>query len=161
MSRWTRLAIFLLLMLIGGSVAWLLLPADGLEAALGPWMASRGYHWPSWGGWGGRLGLAGGVGLGLALLVWLLVGAFKRPIPSAAGRHEIQQLLEALHHPDAATRLQAAEALGNRGQEEAVAPLLQMLQESSGQERRAAAEALYKIGRMLTAMVTQERRLRR
>jgi hypothetical protein len=160
MSWWTRLAIFLLLMGIGGSAAGLLLPADGLESSLRPWLASRGYPWPSWGGWGVRLILAGAVGLGLALLVWVLVGAFKRPTPSDSGGEEIRALLEALRHSDATTRRQAAEALGDRGQEEAIAPLLQMLQESRGQERRAAAEALYKIGRVLTAMVTQERRPR-
>lgn len=158
MSGWSRLAVFLLLVGVGGSVTWLLLPPNGWEPSLRLWITAQGYYWPPWGGIGVRLGVAGAVGLGMALLVWLLVRAFKRPAPMDLEGDEARQLLAALQHPDAAVRRQAAEALGHRGQEEAVAPLLEMLQASTGQERRVVAEALYKIGRVLTATVTQARR---
>jgi hypothetical protein len=160
MSWRARLAIFALLLLAGGVPTWVLLPPEPLEAYVQPLVASWGYELTPWGWWGVRLGVTVAVGLIVWFLVWLLAASIKRrrrarPEPEP---DEYTRLLQALRSPDPAERRQAAVTLGDVGDERAVDPLLHLLHESTNPERRAAAEALYKIGRVLTAMVTQERR---
>ena len=59
---------------------------------------------------------------------------------------DVEGLIEALGHPDKATRIAAAEALGDIKDPDAVAPLIEALKDELFWVRRTAVEALGEIG---------------
>ncbi|HIE53469.1 MAG TPA: hypothetical protein EYP85_17085 [Armatimonadetes bacterium] len=159
--RW-KLLLFLLVVGAGGAATYALVSPEQARAFV-IWAHARfGYapgrdveRYARW--W--VAGLGGLVFWSLLAVLAALVRFRRRrlPPPPPPPKNEYELQLEALQAEETTARIRAAQYLGEVGGAEAIDPLLQMLTTSTGAARRAAAEALYKIGRAVTAEVSQQR----